>query len=202
MWGRVFCVFWVCDDEVQFQVKATIVASQHKPCLAIEYWVQQRGVGCDSTMLGIAHDVAHPGTPYAPRALKHSGHAQPHAHTRYVSHSSPKLTRFLSLDHHILRLRNTPRAHPARTPCVCRTAPADVGAPTSTDLQYGVSAVQGPRELMEDCASVVPNGKCGYLYACRSSGTACVHMETALCASCAWQSVCLYTFAVSGSFTP
>ena len=52
---------------------------------------------------------------------------------------------------------------------MCRTAPPNVDAPTTTDLQYGVSAVQGPRELMEDCASVVPNGKCGYLYACTRS---------------------------------
>ncbi len=65
---------------------------------------------------------------------------------------------------------NQHRVTPPRYSTRVRAASADtsVDAPSESDavLQYGVSAVQGPRELMEDCANVVPNGKCGYLYAC------------------------------------
>lgn len=32
-------------------------------------------------------------------------------------------------------------------------------------LPYGVSAQQGPRETMEDFVTVVPKGRCGFLYA-------------------------------------
>ena len=32
-------------------------------------------------------------------------------------------------------------------------------------LQYGLAALQGPRESMEDYATVVPRGRCGFLYA-------------------------------------
>ena len=32
-------------------------------------------------------------------------------------------------------------------------------------LAYGFSAEQGPRETMEDYVTVVPKGRCGFLYA-------------------------------------
>ena len=32
-------------------------------------------------------------------------------------------------------------------------------------LQYGLATLQGPRDEMEDYASIVPKGRCGFLYA-------------------------------------
>ncbi len=32
-------------------------------------------------------------------------------------------------------------------------------------LEYGLATLQGPREEMEDYASIVPRGRCGFLYA-------------------------------------
>lgn len=32
-------------------------------------------------------------------------------------------------------------------------------------LQYGLATLQGPRDEMEDYASIVPRGRCGFLYA-------------------------------------
>ena len=32
-------------------------------------------------------------------------------------------------------------------------------------LQYGLATLQGPRDEMEDFASIVPRGRCGFLYA-------------------------------------
>ena len=32
-------------------------------------------------------------------------------------------------------------------------------------LDYGLATLQGPREEMEDYASIVPRGHCGFLYA-------------------------------------
>ena len=36
-------------------------------------------------------------------------------------------------------------------------------------LGFGISALQGPRETMEDFASVIPEGRCGFLVACGPS---------------------------------
>ena len=36
-------------------------------------------------------------------------------------------------------------------------------------LEFGMSAIQGPRETMEDFASVIPEGRCGFLVACEPS---------------------------------
>lgn len=33
------------------------------------------------------------------------------------------------------------------------------------ELDFGVWAEQGPRESMEDCAHIVPRGRCGFLFA-------------------------------------
>ena len=53
-----------------------------------------------------------------------------------------------------------------KRPCPCQglfCLPAD-GDSVGT-LQYGLAALQGPRESMEDYATVVPRGRCGFLYA-------------------------------------
>ncbi len=33
-------------------------------------------------------------------------------------------------------------------------------------LEFGIAALQGPRETMEDFVSVIPQGRCGFLVAC------------------------------------
>ena len=33
-------------------------------------------------------------------------------------------------------------------------------------LEFGIAALQGPRDTMEDCVSVIPQGRCGFLVAC------------------------------------
>ena len=48
-------------------------------------------------------------------------------------------------------------------------------------LQYGLAALQGPRESMEDYATVVPRGRCGFLYAGRFAFDAAGAWETLLC---------------------
>ncbi len=44
-------------------------------------------------------------------------------------------------------------------------------------LQYGLAALQGPRESMEDYATVVPRGRCGFLYAGKLVSDAAVSGE-------------------------
>ena len=56
-------------------------------------------------------------------------------------------------------------------------AAADLETASDTDwetkyggepLEFGLAALQGPRETMEDFISVIPQGRCGFLVACKS----------------------------------
>ena len=61
------------------------------------------------------------------------------------------------------------RAQAAAAPVAFQSVDESVYDETCSDkyppLQYGLATLQGPRDDMEDYASIVARGKCGFLYA-------------------------------------